>query len=187
MFEKAWFWVLLVSLGVSLLVSLRTQVRGKPVTILLVAIVTGSVIGRGLVFFILICAPLFRQPRLETGLLLPITGSVVGILGAILVFVATRELSQTDFSGTRGIPARVIITGPYRFVRHPATIGFISVYAGWCLAWEALYAIYSVPGLALILILETFWEEKNLVRELGQQYLDYRQKVGRFFPRLRQL
>ena len=167
--------------------SLRTQVRGNPVTIRLVAIVTGSVIGRGLVFSILICAPLFRQPRLETGLLLPITGSVVGILGAILVIAATRELSQTDFSGTSGVPARVIITGPYRFVRHPATIGFLATYGGWCLAWGALYAIYSVPALALILVLETFWEEKNLVRELGQQYLDYREKVGMFFPKRRQM
>ena len=61
------------------------------------------------------------------------------------------------------------------------------MYAGWCLAWEALYAIYSVPALALILVLETFWEERNLVRELGQQYLDFQQKVGMFFPGRRQV
>ena len=187
MFENAWPWALVVSLVSSLLVSLRTQVTAKPVTIRLVALVTGSVIGRGLVFFVLICAPLFRQPRLETGLLLPVLGSVIGILGAILVFVATRELSRTSFSGTRGIPARVVTTGPYRFVRHPATIGFIAMYTGWCLAWEALYATFSVPALALILVLETFWEERNLIRELGQEYLDFQQKVGMFFPGRRQV
>jgi protein-S-isoprenylcysteine O-methyltransferase Ste14 len=187
MFEKAWLWVLLVSVVVSLLVSLRTQLKEKRITFRLVAMVTGSVIGRGLVFFIVICAPLFRQPRLETGLLLPIVGSVIGILGIILVFVATHELSRTNFSGTRGIPARVITTGPYRLVRHPATIGFVAIYAGWCLAWGAVYALYSVPALALILVLETFWEEKNLIRELGKEYLDYRQKVGMFFPKRRQL
>jgi protein-S-isoprenylcysteine O-methyltransferase Ste14 len=43
-----------------------------------------------------------------------------------------------------------------------------------------------VPALALILVLETFWEEKNLVRELGEEYLDYQRKVGMYFPKRRQ-
>jgi hypothetical protein len=49
------------------------------------------VIGRGLFFFIVICAPLFRQPRLEVGLLLPIMGPVIGISGIILVFLAKQK------------------------------------------------------------------------------------------------
>ena len=183
MFEKAWLWVMLVSLAISLIISWRTQLKDKSICFRTIGLVSGSVIGRGVVFFILISAPLFHQPRLEAGLVFPIMGAVIGFLGIVLVFLATRELSQTSFSGLQGIPKKVTTTGPYRFIRHPATIGFVAVYLGWCFAWEAVYALYSVPVLALILVLETFWEEKNLVRELGKDYLDYQQKVGMFFPK----
>ena len=183
MFEKAWLWVMLVSLATSLIISWSTQLKDKSMNYQTILLVTGSVIGRATVFFLLISAPLFHQPRLEAGLVFPVTGAVVGLLGMVLVLLATLELSKTSFSGLKGIPAKAITTGPYRFLRHPATIGFIALYLGWCLAWEAVYALYSVPALALILVPETFWEEKSLVRELGKDYLNYQQKVGMFLPK----
>jgi protein-S-isoprenylcysteine O-methyltransferase Ste14 len=183
MFKKAWSWVLLFSLAASAVVTWYIQFKGRRLTLGLAAVLAGSVVGRGLFFFAVTSAPLFRQPRLKPGWLPPALGTVISALGTALILAATRELSRTSFSGMRGIPAKVVTAGPYRFVRHPATIGFVASYAGWCLAWRAVYALASVPVLALLLALETFWEERDLVRSRGEEYLAYRRRTGMYLPK----
>jgi protein-S-isoprenylcysteine O-methyltransferase Ste14 len=192
MYEDYWPVIFLISLGISILINHKMitvsydkkaeKERGKTVgfgTAILM------ILARGLVFFVLIILPLIDQPRIPGGIMIPAIGFVVLAFGLGLTYVSTRELGKTKFhSGLKGIPEKIITTGPYSVIRHPATVGFNSIYAGWALCWAAAYALCLVPVFFVLLYFETSWEERNLEKELGEEYRDYKRKVGKFIPRM---
>ncbi len=74
--------------------------------------------------------------------------------------------------------------GPYRLCRNPMLVG-IYIYDVGILVW-----LWSVLPLLVFLIevifltLQVRSEEKRLENDFGQEYLDYKKRVGRYFPRL---
>jgi len=168
-----------------LLITWRTQAKGKQISLPLVGLAIGSTLGRALAFFVAIYLPLIEQPRISDTIFLPVIGMILLPFGIVLIFVATRELSKTEFHGGRGIPGRIVTTGPYSIIRHPANVGFISAFAGWSLVWGAVYSLCLLPILIIGLVVESFWEEKNLEKVFGDEYREYKKKVGMFFPNIR--
>jgi protein-S-isoprenylcysteine O-methyltransferase len=78
---------------------------------------------------------------------------------------------------------RVIESGPYRFIRHPAYLGALLAFLGWglCLAnWVSMLAIV-VPAIVTFL-----WrihvEEAALVGALGEDYRAYSSRTKRLIP-----
>jgi methanethiol S-methyltransferase len=72
--------------------------------------------------------------------------------------------------------------GLYGLVRHPITsLLFVALWShesmtAGRLLLNTLFSIYSVVG--------TVFEERSLIKEFGKDYLEYRQRVPAFFPRL---
>jgi protein-S-isoprenylcysteine O-methyltransferase Ste14 len=94
--------------------------------------------------------------------------------------------SLTRVTGSVGAPA-VIVAGPFAFVRNPLYIGNMLTYIGIGLMANALF-----PWLVLAAL---FWfsfqyyeivlaEEAFLEQEFGAAYLEFKQHVPRFVPRL---
>ena len=111
-----------------------------------------------------------------------ITGVLVGGLGGLLVLSGVFGLG----SSLTAVPypkddATLVMTGPYRFVRHPIYAGLILAALGWALlrnGWLTL--VYA-------LILFIFFDIKSRREEqwLGQKYPDYaayRQCVHKLIP-----
>jgi protein-S-isoprenylcysteine O-methyltransferase Ste14 len=74
------------------------------------------------------------------------------------------------------------ITGIYRFTRNPMYLGMVFSYLAITCFFGNWWHIILLPF--LILIIETYVikrEEKYLERKFGQSYLDYRNKVRRWF------
>jgi len=79
----------------------------------------------------------------------------------------------------------LVTSGPYRFVRSPmyAAVIFLLnpalgiLFRSWLLVLSS-FLIYFVWKKCILA------EEQNLENKFGQAYLDYRLKVGRFFPKL---
>jgi len=78
---------------------------------------------------------------------------------------------------------KVIEAGPYRLVRHPAYAGAILTFVGIGLALQSLVA------LAILLLLSSlaYWyrirvEERALIRDLGQPYVEYMGRTKRLIP-----
>ena len=69
----------------------------------------------------------------------------------------------------------------YKFIRHPIQLGvlmgmwFTPVMTYGHLLFSLLFTFYIFIGL--------YYEEKDLVAELGEVYLDYRKRVGMMFPK----
>jgi len=185
MFEDIWFLVFLFSLFVSSLITWRTQVKGKQISFSLLCLGIGSTLARALGFFVIIYLPLINQPRISDSIFLRFIGIFLAVFGIVLLVVATRELSKTEFHGGKGIPDKVVTTGPYSVIRHPANVGFISAFAGWSLVWAAVYSLCLVPILITVLVIESFWEERNLEKVFEDEYIEYKKKVGMFLPKLR--
>jgi protein-S-isoprenylcysteine O-methyltransferase Ste14 len=77
----------------------------------------------------------------------------------------------------------LIVSGAYRYVRHPIYALSISM------AWGTLAAVPCLPLLVVAILhsvlmrIESRREEKFMLRVHGQTYQDYLDRVGRFIPR----
>ena len=78
---------------------------------------------------------------------------------------------------------RVITTGPYRSVRHPAYAGNLLIYGGFGLAlgsWVSAIVLLTIPFFGLLPRIKL--EERTLQRAFGQLYLDYELTTARLIP-----
>ena len=83
-------------------------------------------------------------------------------------------------------PQRLIILGPYRYVRNPMAMS--SFIQGFCVAiWlnSALAAAYVFTGVLIWNFLARPWEEADLESRFGEPFLAYRRAVRCWWPRLR--
>lgn len=115
-----------------------------------------------------------------------VAGMVLGTAGTAL---ALSCIVAFAFVG-RGTPApfdpprRLVVQGPYRFVRNPMYIG-----AGFALAGAALfYQSFGLLGYIGVLFLVTHlfvaaYEEPTLRRTFGKEYREYCERTGRWWPR----
>ena len=71
--------------------------------------------------------------------------------------------------------------GPYRFSRNPMLAGTYLYYIGYIAALWTWWALAVFVVVAALMTLQVRSEEKRLEADFGQEYLDYKAKVRRFF------
>lgn len=81
-------------------------------------------------------------------------------------------------------PRRLVIAGPYRWVRNPTAIGAGSALVGVALFYESL-PFFMFAGLFMLAIhaMVMLYEEPTLRRMFGAEYAAYCAKVSRWLPR----
>lgn len=82
-------------------------------------------------------------------------------------------------------PIRLVVAGPYRFLRNPMYVAVLSVIFGQSLALSLVaLAIYGF-GVALVFHLVVIgYEERALERQFGDDYREYCRHVPRWIPRI---
>ena len=111
-------------------------------------------------------------------------GVVLGINAGVLLIVTFRALGRnlTDTVVTREKHS-LVTSGPYRWVRHPFYVAFISAVTANSLV-AANWYIALTGGLAFgVVVLRTRIEEEKLLERFGDEYSRYMERTGRFFPR----
>jgi protein-S-isoprenylcysteine O-methyltransferase Ste14 len=79
---------------------------------------------------------------------------------------------------------KVVLSGPYRWVRHPMYLGWFIIYVGVALTkFSAVYLLLIAIQLALMFY-RAFLEENHLA-ENSPEYREYMKHSGFIFPRLR--
>jgi len=78
---------------------------------------------------------------------------------------------------------RVITTGPYSWIRHPAYLGVILLWLGFGVLSGNLIIAFVFPAMFIAVYLYRISiEEKMLVRELGEDYVQYQRKTRKLVP-----
>lgn len=111
------------------------------------------------------------------------------ILGSVGVVLALSCVFAFAFIG-KGTPApfdpprRLVIRGPYRFLRNPMYLGAGVALAGAALFYQSL-ALLAFTALFLLVahFFVILYEEPTLRRSFGPGYADYCHHVHRWLPR----
>ena len=113
------------------------------------------------------------------------------VLGAVGAFVALWCVGAFAWIG-KGTPApfdpprRLVMHGPYRFVRNPMYIGATTALAGAALYFASWGLLAFVCGFLLVThLFVVLYEEPTLRRLFGPEYTDYCAHVDRWRPHLR--
>ena len=110
--------------------------------------------------------------------------------GWVLVLFSTFLINHFDLFGLRQVwrylldqpndMLRFATPGPYRLVRHPLYVGWL--FAFWMTPVMTLaHLLFSIATTAYILLAIQF-EERDLVREHGDAYQEYRRSVPMLIP-----
>ncbi len=117
-----------------------------------------------------------------------IAASALLLAGGLALFIATVRLFATRGRGTLAPwdpPERLVIAGPYRYLRHPMISGVALVLAGEALVFGSAAIAYWLAGfVAVNAVYLPLVEEPALVRRFGADYERYMEEVPRWLPRL---
>jgi protein-S-isoprenylcysteine O-methyltransferase Ste14 len=81
-------------------------------------------------------------------------------------------------------PDGVVVTGAFRYVRHPLYLASILIYLGLTVSTVSLFS------LALLVVIFIFhnciasYEEKLLEKKFGAEYFRYKKRTGKWVPRI---
>jgi protein-S-isoprenylcysteine O-methyltransferase Ste14 len=113
--------------------------------------------------------------------------------GWLTVLVTTFLINHFDLFGLRQVwlyfrgraytPLGFVAPGPYRVVRHPMYVGWLIAF--WATPTMTVGHLAFALGIAAYILTAIYFEERDLVRFLGQSYADYRKQVPMLIPRLR--
>lgn len=117
------------------------------------------------------------------------------VLGIILLFIGlfiaiwTMILFHKVGKGTLAPWAatkHLVVEGPYKIVRNPMILGILAILTSESLILNTLYIFYWAVLFFLVncLYFKVF-EEKQLERNFGEEYIEYRKKVPMWFPKIK--
>ncbi len=114
------------------------------------------------------------------GLLVTATGGSL-LVWCVLTFAFIGKGTPVPFDP----PRRLVVRGPYRFVRNPMAIGAGITLAGAALFYESL-PLLAFTGIFVVVVhlFVVVYEEPVLQRTFGEEYAAYSGSVRRWWPRL---
>jgi protein-S-isoprenylcysteine O-methyltransferase Ste14 len=114
----------------------------------------------------------------ETGMMISMIVGYILLFGGFGIFIqGWRELYRAKQEN------RLATDGLYGLVRHPQYTGlFIGLFGEGVIHWPTIFSVGLFPVIVLAYVLLARREEKKVIEEFGQEYLEYKRQVPAFFP-----
>ncbi len=80
---------------------------------------------------------------------------------------------------------RIVSTKIYSLMRHPQYFGGILAHIGISFLLSSLFSLLFTPLVIFLNFLVAWKEEKELIKEFGEEYKDYRERVPMLFPKIK--
>jgi len=103
-------------------------------------------------------------------------GAWFGIVSVKLTTLKVAETHRTE---------KIVSTKIYSVIRHPQYFGGILAHIGISFLLSSFFSLLITPVIILLNFLVAWKEEKELVKEFGKIYEDYKKNVPMFVPKLR--
>jgi protein-S-isoprenylcysteine O-methyltransferase Ste14 len=114
----------------------------------------------------------------ELGMMIAmIIGYGLAFVGIGLFAEGWRELYRAQAE------KRLATTGLYSFVRHPQYTGlFLGLFGEGVVHWPTIFSITLFPLIVIVYTLLAYREERQMLKQFGEEYRLYRAHVPMFFP-----
>ena len=103
-------------------------------------------------------------------------GAWFGIVSVKLTTLKVAETHRTE---------KIVSTKSYSVIRHPQYFGGILAHIGISFLLSSFFSLLITPIIILLNFLVAWKEEKELIKEFGKIYEDYKKNVPMFVPKLR--
>lgn len=124
----------------------------------------------------------FSLPRTELADNM-LVGIVISSIGLILIILAFRAFNLREFIGFQSeTKSELVVTGMYRFVRHPLYFGTMIFIAGLYLLFPSESMLATLTISYLYIWIGSRLEERKLRKAYGESYRIYAQKVKSLIP-----
>ena len=115
------------------------------------------------------------------GIVFMIVGWIL-VLTCVVVFIIKGKGTPAVFDP----PTEFVATGPYAYVRNPMYIGGFILLVGFGLYRNSLsILILSIILIVIFHLFVVFFEEPILERQFGKSYIEYKNRINRWIPKLR--
>jgi protein-S-isoprenylcysteine O-methyltransferase Ste14 len=135
-------------------------------------------------YVLLFVLPLFISPFLTKVTFLEnsfikIVGIILSLIGILFILFSFLKIGVVPSISKSGL----ITTGMYRIVRHPIYSGTLVLFLGLILFHSSALSLLYFPLSILLYWIMTYFEERDLIRMFGEEYILYKQKVkSRIIP-----
>jgi protein-S-isoprenylcysteine O-methyltransferase Ste14 len=130
------------------------------------------------IYVLLFVVPLFISPFLAQvtynfSAILKVLGLCLSLIGVIFILFSFLKIGVIPSISK----SELVSSGTYKIVRHPIYSGTLFLFLGLTLINSSVLPLFYFPLSILLYYLMTIFEEKDLIRIFGNDYILYRQNV----------
>ena len=103
----------------------------------------------------------------------------LALIAAVCLFKSGHVVTQHEQR-----PTRVISTGAFRYVRHPLYLASLLTYLGLTISTMSVGSFVLLGGILGFHNYIASYEEECLEAKFGEEYRTYKEKTGKWFPRI---
>jgi len=111
-------------------------------------------------------------------------------IGWLIVLGSSFAINHFDLFGLRQVWLCLIgkeytqlkfrIPGPYKLVRHPLYVGWLTAF--WATPTMTVAHLVFASAIAAYILIAIYFEERNLIEDLGEDYTEYKRTVPGLIP-----
>jgi protein-S-isoprenylcysteine O-methyltransferase Ste14 len=113
-----------------------------------------------------------------------LVGAIFAVWSNIFLFTVGKG-GPVDALGVSISPQtkKLVTIGPYRYSRNPMVFGAFSLYLSIVLFLNSIIGVICIIVFLIIMIIYLkLSEEKRLLKDFGDEYIEYKKKVSMIFP-----
>ena len=92
--------------------------------------------------------------------------------------------SHESVFGDASDPPKLVDSGVYSLVRHPMYLGTLLFCLAFFFCMPSLLSLVIWLGFFIFYDIMATYEEKDLIRIFGEEYINYQKRVSKWFPRI---